>query len=81
MSIVLHYNEDDQCDIIFKEKNRFSPSIPIEELQQLDYLFCVDSMTNSRCFASNKRDLCITKKYREKFDLKKNSVKGFEIIQ
>lgn len=88
MSIVLHYCEDDQCDITFKDKYRFSPSIPMEELQQLDYLFCVDSMKNSRCMASNKRDLCITKKYREKFDFKKNysysdidsKLKGIELI-
>ena len=56
-----------QDDIILSSKNRFSPSITEKELNTLDYLFCVDNLENTRCFARNKRPLCITKKYRQKF--------------
>ena len=73
MIIILKTPDDDyQKDIIFKDKNRFESSIKREELDKLDYLFCVDSIHNTRVLCANKRRICLTYKYRNKFKLLKN---------
>ena len=70
MSIVLKTPDNDyQSDIIFSEKNRFEPSLSKEELDNIDYLFCVDNLQNSRVFASNRRELRLTYQYRQMFNL------------
>ena len=37
----------------------------------IDILFCVDNLENSRCFASNRRPIRLTYKYRQMFNLQK----------
>lgn len=71
MSIILKTQDDDdyQSDIIFCEKNEYEPSLTKEELDNIDYLFCIDSLDNSRVFASNKREIRLTYKYRQMFKL------------
>ena len=63
--------DDYQCDIILFDKYCFMPSLSKYILDKLDYLFCVDSCENSKIFASNKRNLCLTNKYRLKYKLEK----------
>ena len=83
MLLSLNTPDDDyQSDIVFVDKNDFKSNI------EIDYLFCVDSLENTRCFSSNKRDLCLTNKYRSKFNLEKDygyvdidkSLKGIELV-
>lgn len=70
MSIILQTVDDDyQNDIIFIEKSRFEPSLNKKDLENIDYLFCVDSLNNSRIFSSNKREIRLTYKYRQMFKL------------
>tara|TARA_Y100000589_G_C26985209_1_gene560287 strand:- start:188 stop:640 length:453 start_codon:yes stop_codon:yes gene_type:complete len=72
MSIYLQTSDDDyQNDIVFGLKNRFEPSLSKEELNNIDQLFCIDSMANSRVFASNRREIRLTYKYRQMFNLEK----------
>ena len=79
---------DYQTDIVFVNKEHFKNSISEEDFNNLNYLFCIDSMENTRIFASNKRNLCLTYKYRNKFNLKKDygysaidrCLKGMELV-
>ena len=89
MSIILKTPDDDyQSDVIFIEKNVFEPSISTDELDNIDYLFCVDDLNNSRTFASNKREIRLTYKYRQMFNLKIgytledifNNLNGVELV-
>ena len=64
-------NNDYQDDIIVKSIDRFYPMLSRDKIDTLDYLFCVDSMNNSKIFAQGTRYIRITKKYRDKFNLKK----------
>lgn len=70
MSIILKTPDDDyQSDIIFCEKYEYESSLTKKELDNIDYLFCVDDLNNSRTFASNKREVRLTYKYRQMFNL------------
>tara|TARA_Y100000741_G_scaffold351594_1_gene322818 strand:- start:885 stop:1343 length:459 start_codon:yes stop_codon:yes gene_type:complete len=70
MYIILKTIDDDyQSDIIFCEKTAYEPSLSKEELDNIDYLFCIDNLQNSRVFASNKREIRLTYKYRQMFNL------------
>ena len=74
--------DDYQSDIVFVDKDKFKSEI------EIDYLFCVDSLESTRCFSSNKRYLCLTNKYRNKFNLEKGygykdidkCLKGVELV-
>lgn len=74
--------DDYQFDIVFVNKDNFKSDI------EIDYLFCVDSLENTRCFSSNKRYMCLTNKYRSKFNLEKGygykdidkCLKGVELV-
>tara|TARA_B100001142_G_C13887557_1_gene482548 strand:+ start:153 stop:596 length:444 start_codon:yes stop_codon:yes gene_type:complete len=89
MSIILKTPDDDyQSDIIFCEKYGYEPSLTKKELDNIDYLFCVDNLINSRTFASNKREIRLTYKYRQMFNLKIgytledifNNLNGVELV-
>lgn len=62
-----------QADIIIKPKNRFFPMLnnkQIENLENLENVFCVDSLENTKIFTIYRRDLRITKNLRDLFGLK-----------
>ena len=59
-----------QADIIIKPKNRFFPMLTDKQIENLENVFCVDSLENTKIFTIYKRDLRITKKLRDLFDLK-----------
>lgn len=59
-----------QADIIIKSKNRFLPMLTNKQIENLENVFCVDSLENTKIFTIYKRDLRITKKLRDLFDLK-----------
>tara|TARA_Y100000385_G_scaffold269736_1_gene308058 strand:- start:6296 stop:6802 length:507 start_codon:yes stop_codon:yes gene_type:complete len=67
-------NYDYQDDIIVKSIERFYPMLSRDKIDTLDYLFCVDSINNTKIFAQGTRYIRITKKYRDKFNLKKGYI-------
>jgi len=60
-----------QSDIHLCIPERFYPKLTKEEIETIETPFCVDNMLNTKTFSSHKRPIRIIKKYREKFNLKK----------
>ena len=62
---------DYQSDIILSIPERFYPKLSKNEIETIETPFCVDDMLRSKCFSSHKRSICIIKKYRDLYGLKK----------
>ena len=69
--ILSNFEEDYQVDIIIKSKSRFIPMLSEKQIENLENVFCVDSLENTKIFTLYKRELRLTKNLRDLFDLKK----------
>ena len=65
---------DYQSDIILSIPERFYPKLSKNEIETIETPFCVDDMLRSKCFSSHKRSICIIKKYRDLYGLKKGYI-------
>jgi len=71
IDIFSNFEEDYQEDIIIKSKSRFIPMLGEKQIENLENVFCVDSLENTKIFTIYKRELRLTKNLRDLFDLKK----------